>query len=75
MNSNEVVARLEQTNLSNEEKQLVRDKIAAGSINPSGWMYLNDLDLSLSLRNNIRGIYLTLIIVPHSKSCIIYLFL
>ncbi len=46
--------RLAQTGLSEEERQMVRKKLAAGSINPICWNYLNDLHLTLSLRNLIQ---------------------
>jgi len=54
MDANQVAVRLAQTGLSEEEKQAVRDKLAAGSINPNGWNFLNDLDLTSSLRNLVQ---------------------
>eukprot|EP01038_Epipyxis_sp_PR26KG_P017785 gene17785-24819_t len=61
MDANQVTARLAQTGLSEEEKQAVRDKLAAGSINPNGWNFLNDMDLTSSLRNLVQQVLSSLL--------------
>ena len=54
MNATQVSDRLNQTGLSDLEKQAVRDRLVAGLITPSGWTYVNDDELTQSLRNIIQ---------------------
>jgi hypothetical protein len=65
-----VRVRLDQIGLSDEEKWAVNVKLAAGVIDPRNWNILDNVVLAQCLRELItQGIYLILIIVPHSKFC------
>jgi hypothetical protein len=54
MDANQVDVRLSQIGLSDQEKQAVIAKIVVGSINPSGWNYVSDMNLDVNLRNLIQ---------------------
>lgn len=54
MNAADVAARLALTDLSEDEKQAVRDKLVAGSINPLSWVYVTNEELAQGLRNIIN---------------------
>jgi hypothetical protein len=46
--------RLNRIGLSDEQRDIIKDKIFAGSINPSGWNYISDADLACRLLKLIQ---------------------
>jgi hypothetical protein len=54
MDAHQVASRLAQTGLTETEKQAVRGRLVSGSINPAGWVFVSDAELTQSLRNLIQ---------------------
>jgi hypothetical protein len=64
--------RLAQIGLSDEEEKAIIVKLVEGTVSPSNWNIINNLDLAASIRVLIQpGISYSYFIVPHSKFCII----